>query len=53
VRVEDGEPIARDGETSNVHWVDAAEVKQHGRTPEELFTLEVPAWDYYFQAVKF
>ncbi len=50
--VDDGEPIDQIGESSGVHWVDAAEVQQlYEQTPEKLFTLEIPAWDYYFQAV--
>ena len=50
--VEDGEPQAQEGETKDVHWADATEVKKMFlETPEKLFTLEIPAWDYYFQTV--
>ncbi len=48
--VEDGEPVAQESETRDVHWEDAAVVKTlYEQTPEKLFTLELPAWDYYFQ----
>lgn len=50
--VEDGIPVAQEGESSEVHWVDATEVKtMFEQTPEKLFALELPAWDYYFKAV--
>ncbi len=50
--VEDGEPQDQAGESLNVHWEDATVVKQiYEETPEKLFTLELPAWDYYFQNV--
>lgn len=50
--VEDGEPKAQEGETKNVHWVDYKEVKDmYDQTPEKLFTLELPAWEYYFKEV--
>ncbi|MEK9196356.1 MAG: NUDIX domain-containing protein, partial [Patescibacteria group bacterium] len=50
--VEDGEPVAQDSETENVRWVDASEVKEmYEQTPEKLFALEIPAWDYYFQEI--
>jgi 8-oxo-dGTP pyrophosphatase MutT (NUDIX family) len=48
--VEDGEPVEQEGETSNVRWEDAQELKRiFEQTPEKLFTLEVPAWEYYFK----
>ena len=47
--VEDGEPIPQEGETTNVHWEDADVIKKiFMETPEKLFTLEVPAYEYYF-----
>jgi len=50
--VADGTPVAQEGETKDVHWMDAAEVKKlFEQSPEKLFTLEVPAWEYYFKAV--
>lgn len=50
--VEDGTPTDQEGETSNVHWIDADELKRiYQETPEKLFTLEIPAWDYYFKEV--
>jgi 8-oxo-dGTP pyrophosphatase MutT (NUDIX family) len=48
--VEDGEPRGQDGESKDVHWVGIDEVRTlFEHTPEKLFTLEVPAWAYYFQ----
>lgn len=50
--VADGQPVDREGESKDVHWMDAADVKKiFEQTPEKLFTLEVPAWEYYFQTV--
>ena len=51
--VEDGEPVGQEGESRDVHWVGRTVVKEiFEQTPEKLFTLEVPAWAYYFEAVK-
>lgn len=51
--VEDGDPVDQEGESKDVHWVDAAEFKNiYLETPEKLFTLEIPAWEYYFDEVK-
>ncbi len=48
--VEPGESQDQPGETKDVHWEKALDVfnifKNH---PEKLFTLEVPAWHYYFK----
>jgi 8-oxo-dGTP pyrophosphatase MutT (NUDIX family) len=50
--VEDGEPRGQEGESKDVHWVSAKEVKKmFEQTPEKLFTLETPAWKYYFDEV--
>lgn len=50
--VEDGEPTDQEGESKNVHWIDAAEFKKiYDETPEKIFTLELPAWKYYFDEV--
>ncbi|HEX7368386.1 MAG TPA: NUDIX domain-containing protein [Candidatus Saccharimonadales bacterium] len=48
--VEDGEPVAQAGETKNVHWVGRNVLKEMvAETPEKFFTLELPAWEYYFR----
>lgn len=48
--VEDGEPVAQAGETKDVHWIGRQAVKAlFEQSPDKLFTLEVPAWDYYFR----
>jgi 8-oxo-dGTP pyrophosphatase MutT (NUDIX family) len=50
--VEDGEPTGQPGESEDVKWIDASEVKRiFKETPEKLFGLEVPAWEYYFKEV--
>ncbi len=50
--VEDGTPVGQEGESKDVHWVAVEEVKTlFEQTPEKLFTLEVPAWSYYFKEV--
>lgn len=37
-------------ETKDVKWIKAKEVKQiFIESPEQLFTLELPAWEYYFK----
>ena len=51
--VEGGNPVAQEGETQEVHWEDFDVVKEiFINTPEKLFTLEIPAWEYYFEQVK-
>ncbi len=48
--VEDGTPAGQEGETKDVHWIDADDLRKiFEKTPEKLFTLEVPAWDYYLR----
>lgn len=50
--VEVGEPVAQEGETKDVHWINVKEFKAIlDDTPEKVFTLEIPAWHYYFQEV--
>lgn len=47
--VEDGEPISQKSEAKDVKWVKREEVrKMFENTPEKFFTLELPAWEYYF-----
>ena len=44
------EPTDQLGETKNVHWMSADEF--HGiftNYPDQIFTLELPAWEYYFK----
>ncbi len=48
--VQPGVPIGQDGETKDVHWVKAEDFFEvFKNTPEKLFTLELPAWEYYFK----
>lgn len=47
--VKDEEPKAQQGETKDVHWIKAAELKEiFYHSPEKLFTLEILALEYYF-----
>lgn len=51
--VEDGIPKAQKEEVKNVRWMKREEVRElFTNSPEKFFTLEVPAWDYYFQQFK-
>lgn len=51
--VEDGELKAQSGETKNVHWIGANILKNMiNESPEKFFTLELPAWQYYFEEVE-
>lgn len=46
---EDGEPVARAGETKNPRWVSYDEMKRLvEEQPDEIFGLQLPAWKYYF-----
>lgn len=48
--VEPGETKSQEGETQDVKWVNAREFFEiYTKTPEKLFTLELPAWEYYFK----
>ena len=50
--VEPGEPRAQDGENQDVQWMDASEFKNiFINNPEKIFSIEYPAWDYYFKEV--
>lgn len=45
-----GTPQAQESETRDVHWVLAKDFyKIYRDTPEKIFSLEYPAWQYYFK----
>lgn len=47
--VEEGVPNAQVDEVKDVKWMKQSEVKQlFEHEPEKLFTLEIAAWEYYF-----
>lgn len=47
--VEEGESRAQPGESKDVKWVSVSDVKKiFMETPEKLFALQLPAWEYYF-----
>ena len=47
--VENTEPNSCSDESIDIRWVKAEDVKQiFTQSPEQLFTLELPAWEYYF-----
>lgn len=51
--VEGGDPIAQQGETEDVHWVEVNKLRSMiEESPERFFTLELPAWRYYFREVE-
>ncbi len=47
--VEDAEPKTSSNESQDIKWVPIKELKQiFTQEKDKLFTLELPAWDYYF-----
>jgi 8-oxo-dGTP diphosphatase len=47
--VEEGELKLQETEVKNAKWMSELEVEKIFRkTPENLFSLELPAWEYYF-----
>ena len=50
--VEAGELTDQEGETKDVRWMDFEEVHKLFLTaPGQFFTLELPAWQYYFEEI--
>lgn len=50
--VEAGEPKGQEGETKDVRWMNVEDVKGLFMTaPRRFFTLELPAWQYYFEEI--
>jgi ADP-ribose pyrophosphatase len=48
--VEDTEPKAQKTEVKEIKWMKKEEVKYlFESNPEKLFTLDLPAWEYYFK----
>jgi 8-oxo-dGTP pyrophosphatase MutT (NUDIX family) len=48
--VEDSDPITSSNESQDVRWINAKEMKQiFTESPNSLFSLELPAWGYYFK----
>jgi 8-oxo-dGTP pyrophosphatase MutT (NUDIX family) len=48
--VEDGEIVIQESEARDTKWFAKEEVKKlFENEPERLFTLELPAWEYYFK----
>lgn len=48
--VENAEPKPCLDECIDIRWVKASKIKQiFTQSPEQLFALELPAWDYYFK----
>ncbi len=51
--VENTDPKLYSDESKDIKWVKASEIKQvFTQSPEKLFTLELPAWEYYFKEKK-
>lgn len=48
--VEEGEPTNQETETRDVRWVNVEEIRRlYKSDPQKFFTLEIPAWEYYFR----
>lgn len=48
--VEDGEIVSQEEEAKDAKWMTVTELQKiFEETPEKLFTLEIGAWEYYFQ----
>ncbi len=48
--VENGEAIAQKSEVKDIKWMKKEELRTlFENEPEKLFTLELPAWEYYFK----
>lgn len=48
--VEPGQPVAQADEVRDVQWMDIDDVRElFEKTPEKFFSLELPAWEYYFR----
>lgn len=48
--VYDGKPIAQFDETKDIQWMKKNELKKiFFESPEKLFSVELPAWNYYFE----
>lgn len=46
------EPIHQEGETKDVRWMNLDEFKELFESkPEAMFSLEYPAWQYYFSEI--
>lgn len=53
VTVKPGQPRDQKGETKDVRWVNIKEIFDiYALDSKKLFTLEVPAWEYYFKELK-
>lgn len=49
--VEDGELKAQETEVKDVRWIKKDEMKSiYEQSPEQIFSLELPAWEYYFNS---
>ena len=47
--VEDGEPVAQEGETKNPRWINESEMRDLVENhPEQIFGLQLPVWRHYF-----
>lgn len=50
--VKPGKLISQDGENQDLRWMDIKEFKKiYTTTPEKIFSLEYPAWQYYFDEI--
>lgn len=48
--VEDDIPVAQKEEVKDIRWIKRSVLKElFEKSPEKFFTLEIPAWEYYFK----
>lgn len=48
--VYEGKPVSQADETKNIQWIKKSEIKKiFLESPEKLFSIELPAWKYYFE----
>lgn len=48
--VENTEPKQYSDESKEIGWIKVSEIQQiFSQSPEKLFSIELPAWDYYFK----
>ncbi len=49
--VEDGDLVPQETEVKDLRWVKRSEMESiFNNTPEKIFSLELPAWEYYFNS---
>lgn len=51
--VENGTPKSQSSECKDVKWMPVTDIEAiFKQSPEQFFSLELPAWEYYFSAIQ-